>query len=339
MKIKTAILFLFFSFLLILLSCEKDVLVPDNKILNLKIPKGFPPLEIPSDNPITQAKIDLGKKLFFDNILSADSTINCGSCHFQQFAFAENKTISVGIGGQLGFRNAQPLFNLAWNPHFFRDGGVPSLELSILNPIDNHREMATTVPEIVYRLNRHAEYPTLFRRAFNDTATAFFFIRALSTFQRTLISGNSKYDRYLYQGAQLTSQEKLGETLFFSEKTSCSSCHSGFNFSNFAFENNGLYLMYADSGRQRITTLEEDRGKFSVASLRNIQYTAPYMHDGSLESLDEVIEHYNLGGQAHPNKNELIRPLDLTDIEKSALKAFLLTLSDEEFITNRDFKP
>lgn len=320
-------------------ACEKDIFIPDLKRLDLAIPKGFPQPSIPTDNPITQAKIDLGKQLFFDKLLSADSSVSCGSCHFQEFAFAESRPISIGIGGQLGFRNAQPLFNLAWHPHFFRDGGVPSLELSILNPINNHVEMAISIPEILHRLNNHPSYPERFRRAFNDTVTIFGFVRALATFQRTLISGNSKYDRHLNANESLSELEKLGESLFFSPQTSCSSCHSGFNFTNFNFENNGLYIAYADYGRQRITTLESDRGKFSVASLRNIAYTAPYMHDGSLINLDQVIEHYNSGGQSHPNKSPLIRPLGLTENEKFALKSFLLTLSDEQFVNNVDFKP
>lgn len=322
-----------------LTACERDVLVPDNQIIDPKLPEGFPPMPAPADNPLTQSKIDLGKKLFFDRLLSKDSTISCGSCHFQQFAFAEDRPISVGIYGRLGFRNAQPLFNLAWNQHFFRDGGVPTLELSTLNPLDNHNEMFITMQEVLYRLNRHPEYPTMFRRAFNDTATAFGFLRAIAAFQRTLISGDSQYDRYKYRGGVFTELEKQGEALFFSDRTSCSTCHSGFNFTNNRFENNGLYLMYADSGRQRVTTLEADRGKFAVASLRNVQYTAPYMHDGSLPTLDDVIAHYNSGGQAHPNKSELIRPLNLSEEEKLALKAFLLTLSDENFIRNKDFKP
>ncbi|MFN4122147.1 MAG: cytochrome-c peroxidase [Flavobacteriales bacterium] len=333
--LQIAILIFFCS----LIACERDILVPDNKIINLPLPEGFPPMPIPADNPFTQSKVDLGKKLFFDRILSKDSTISCGSCHFQQFAFAEDRPISVGIYGRLGFRNAQPLFNLAWNKHFFRDGGVPTLELSTLNPLDNHNEMFITIQEVLYRLNRHPKYPIMFRRAFNDTATAFGFLRAIAAFQRTLISGDSKYDQYKYYGGTLSELEKQGESLFFSEQTSCSTCHSGFNFTNNSFENNGLYLTYADSGRQRVTTLDADRGKFAVASLRNVQYTAPYMHDGSLQTLDEVIEHYNSGGQAHSNKSELIRPLNLSEEEKQALKAFLLTLSDENFIRNQIFKP
>jgi cytochrome c peroxidase len=330
---------LFFLFLTLLVRCARDPLVPDTTIIQLAIPDGFPPMPLPADNPFTTSKIELGKKLFFDPILSKDSTISCGSCHFQELAFAEDKAISVGIFGRAGFRNAQPLFNLAWNKHFFRDGGVPTLELSTLNPLDNHTEMFISIQEVLYRLNRDAVYPKMFRKAFNDTATAFGFLRAIAAFQRTLISGDSPYDQYKFRNGHLSALEKQGEALFFSEQTACSSCHSGFNFTNYSFENNGLYLTYADSGRQRITTLASDRGKFAVASLRNLKFTAPFMHDGSLATLDDVIEHYNQGGAAHPNKSPLIRPLGLNEQEKTALKAFLLCLSDDNFVNNTAFKP
>jgi len=328
-----------FLFLTVLASCAKDAALPDVDYIDLAIPKGFTNPEISADNRPTKTKVELGKKLFFDTRLSKDNSISCASCHKQAFAFADNQAISKGIENRTGFRNAQPLQNLAWSKLFFRDGGVIQLDLAALNAITAHDEMASNLNEIISKLKLDNSYLQLFRTAFQDTITSKGILQALGAYQRTLISGNSRYDKFAFQNnpTALNEQEKNGKDLFFSPKTNCSACHSSFLFTNQTFQNNGLYELYADTGRQRITLLPEDRGLFKVPSLRNVELSAPYMHDGSFANLEAVIEHYNAGGVNYPNKSSLIQPLNLTANEKSSLIAFLKSLTDDEFINNPQF--
>lgn len=330
--------FLLFGLVFLIQSCSKDPILQDTTEISIEIPFGFPPIPKASNNEFTKARIDLGKKLFFEKLLSKDGTISCNSCHFQEFAFSDPATLSVGIEGKTGFRNAQPLFNLAFRKNFFRDGGVDNLRLSSLNPINNHNEMGSDIVSIIQRLKTSGEYENDFQRAYQDTISALSILKALECFQRTLISGNSKYDQWKRGEISLTPQEELGRALFFSNRTNCSVCHAEFNFSSDEFKSNGLFETYADSGRQRITTRFEDKGKFSVPSLRNITETAPYMHDGSLSTLEDVLELYNDGGTGFPNKDSLIKPLLLSELEKSALLEFLKTLKDESFLKNPAFK-
>ena len=327
-----------FGFLLFIISCSKDPILQDKTEISIVVPNDFPPLPESPNNTFTKARIELGKKLFFDNLLSKDSTVSCNSCHFQEFAFSDPSTLSVGIEGKTGFRNAQPLFNLAYRKNFFRDGGVDNLRLSSLNPINNHNEMGTDIVSIIQRLKSSGKYADDFQLAYQDTISAQSILKALECFQRTLISGNSKYDQWENGKTSLSAEEELGRSLFFSNRTNCAVCHAGFNFNSDDFKSNGLFETYADSGRQRITTLFEDKGKFTVPSLRNITETAPYMHDGSISTLEEVIERYNAGGANFVNKDTLIKPLLLSDIEKTALLQFLKTLKDDSFLQNPAFK-
>ena len=332
--------FLLIWVLFTLISCGKDEPVSFGDTVELRIPDGFPQPVLKADNPLTRSKIALGKKLFFDKIISPDGSLSCGSCHMPDHAFSEPEPLSSGVGGVPGFRNSMPLFNLAWSNHFFRDGGVNLLELAPLNAIDSHVEFNTNLQTVLNKLNQSIEYRSLFQNAFGDSATSLTFLRALSAFQLTLISGNSRYDKYINGEKNALSLSELnGKDLFFSTKTNCSHCHSGFNFTSGNFESNGMFEQYADTGRQRITTLTEDRGKFSVPSLRNISASGPYMHDGSIANLSIVIERYNQGGTDFFNKNPIIQPLNLTNQEKQELVAFLRSLEDSEFLHNADFKP
>lgn len=322
-------------------SCEQDREIPDLNPIPLKIPIGFPEPKIPANNPVTEAKIKLGKALFYDNILSKDSTISCASCHIQEFSFADPNNLAIGINGNEGIRNVLPLVNLAWENSFFRDGGVQSLELVALNSIHSENEFNSNIKEITDRLKANEKYKNLFIQAFNDTISINNVLFALSTFQRTLISGNSPFDQYFYQEKQnaLNESEKQGFFLFFSDRTNCSGCHSGINFNTHTFEANGLFETYPDSGRQRITLNELDRAKFRVPNLRNVELTAPYMHNGEINTLEEVIELYNQGGYEIPNKSDLIRPLGLTESEKADLVNFLKSLTDVTFVNNLEFQP
>lgn len=330
---------LIFSLLFILNSCKKvpDELVDDH--YTLTIPPGFPSPFIPDDNQLTKSRIALGKKLFFDKRLSVDNTISCGSCHFPENAFSDITAKSLGVQGRIGMRNAPPLYNLAWANSFMRDGGVPTLELQVLAPIADHVEMDFNILSVVDRLKNDPYYKKQAQRAYARDFDAFVITRAIAAFERILISGNSKYDRYVRGTENLNASELNGMNLFFSSNLNCSSCHSGFNFTNNNFENNGLYLNYADTGRARITLQSFDSGKFKVSSLRNSALTAPYMFDGSKNTLEEVIDHYASGGQAHPNKNPLVSGFSITTQEKIDLINFLNTLTDDEFLNNPEFRP
>ena len=279
-----------------------------------------------------------GKKIFFDPVLSLDSTISCASCHKQEFAFADNRAFSPGIKNRAGKRNAPSLANIGYHPYFLREGGVPTLEMQVLVPIQEHNEFNHNIVDIGNQLKKNPEYVKMAKTAYNREPDYWVITRALGVFERTLISGNSKYDKYLLEKLKLSAKEEEGRKLFFSSKTNCSSCHSGFDFTNYSFSNTGLYLNYKDIGRLRFTKDSSDMAKFKVPSLRNIEVTAPYMHDGSLETLEEVIEHFNSGGKNHVNKSEILKPLHLSDEEKGNLILFLKTLTDYEFIDNKVFR-
>ena len=341
-KNKIYYLFFFTVIILSIFSCSVDdeIDTRDEKYV-LIIPAGFPYPDIPADNPLTQAKIDLGKKLFYDPILSIDSTISCGSCHKAELAFSDDVSISEGVFGGLGFRNSPTLANVAYYPVMLKDGGNPTLETQPYVPLEDHFEMDFNMVLLVNRLNENTEYVTEFNTVFGKAPDPFGITRALAAFERTLISGNSPYDKYTYQGntSALTTSQKAGMELFFSPELNCSSCHGGFLLTDNTFQNNGYFSDYSiDSGRARITLLQEDVGKFRVPTLRNIALTAPYMHDGSIVTLEEVIDQYMLGGSGHENQSELIKPFNLSLVEKSDLINFLNALTDGEFISDPEYK-
>jgi cytochrome c peroxidase len=295
--------------------------------------------EIPENNAFSKERWVLGKKLFFDKRLSADSSISCGSCHKPSHAFADIQATTPGIQGRPGFRNVPSLTNVAYHPYFLREGSVPTLEMQVLVPVSEHNEFGFNMALLVERLSRDETYQKLSHTAYNRPLDAFVITRALANFQRSLLSGDSRFDRYLngYKTA-LNAQEKEGMALFFSSRTNCASCHEGFNFTHYGFANNGLYMEYPDSGRYRLTRKETDLAMFKIPGLRNLGYTAPYMHDGSLKTIDDVLTHYNSGGNGHTNQSSLIQPLHLKQEELQALKAFLLSLNDESFVRNMQFR-
>lgn len=304
------------------------------------VPKGFPYIIHPEDNQPTEERWSLGKKLFFDPIMSEDGKISCASCHSPDKAFSDDVALSAGVNGLLGTQNAPSLTNVAYNPYFTRAGGVPTLEMQILVPIQEHNEFGSNIIEIAKRMSKDSSYVLMSREAYEREPDAFVITRALACFERSLISGNSRYDQFEFQGdfTALNSLEIEGKELFFSERAQCSSCHGGFNFTNYSFQNNGLYEQYADSGRFRFTELATDRDLFKVPSLRNIGFTAPYMHDGSIENLGEVIEHYSEGMTQHPHRAAQLKPFHFSKREKKSLIAFLRTLDDHSFISEERFK-
>lgn len=321
--------------------CEDET--PAATPYTLVIPEGLPPMNIPSTNPLTVEGVALGKRLFYDPILSANNTQSCASCHIQETGFSETTQYSTGIDGIEGNRNAMPLINLGWQTKFFWDGGANGLESQVIGPITNPIEMHETLANVVAKLNTHAEYPDLFKAAFGSAeVSSQNIMRAIAQFERTLISGNSKYDQYLRGETFLSSQELNGLSLFTDmEKGDCSHCHSlGSTFSDFEFRNTGLDSIPVDEGRYLITLNQGDRGKFKTPSLRNVELTGPYMHDGRFQSLLECVQHYNTGfhysANLDPNLYFAVKGR-MTQQEMEDVVAFLKTLTDMEFVNNPAF--
>ncbi|MCE3007819.1 MAG: c-type cytochrome [Bacteroidetes bacterium] len=299
-------------------------------------PENFPEATFPDDNRLTTSRVNLGKRLFFDPVLSRDGSISCGSCHLPEKAFTDGRQLSAGVAGRLGMRNAPSLVNMAFLPRFFNwDGGTPSLELQALVPLESHLEMDLPVHESVERLRADPDYVERFRMAYGTEPTVGSLTRALAAYTRTLVSADSRYDQYVRSGNQshLTDAELRGMELFNNEKGDCFHCHGTDLFTSNGFHNTAITATIGDRGRGQITLNARDDGKFKVPSLRNVALTAPYMHNGSMATLEEVVRHYNRGGHAeNPNKDPLMRPLNLSEQEIVDLVAFLNALTDEEFL-------
>lgn len=305
---------------------------------------------IPVSNPQTAEGVALGRKLFFDPILSANGTQACADCHRPQNAFSDPRQFSVGIDGISGSRNSMPLQNLAWNfnEKFFWDGRANTLEEQIFEPVTNPIEMNNTWPQAEASLKNHPEYPQLFKEAFDGaTIDSVLVSKAIAQFLRTLISGNSRFDRHLLGEPILTPQELNGFNVFMDEERGdCFHCHgNSFNplWTDNTFHNNGLDETFADLGLGNITGDPRDNGKFKAPSLRNLAFTAPYMHDGRFATLDEVINHYSEGLVFSETIDPLMKAVaqggvQLSEEDKADLKAFLLSLSEPEFTNNPDFQ-
>ncbi len=310
--------------------------------------KLIPPL-IPSDNPLTEEGVNLGKKLFFDKKLSGNTAQSCASCHKPQNSFTDNTRFSDGIDGVFGLRNSMPLFNLAWNfgERFAWGGKEFSLEAQALEPINNVIEMHSNWASVATRLQQDPAYPSLFLRAFGTSIIDSTLItKAIAQFERTLISGNSRFDQYLLGNISLTQEELNGFTIFMNEeKGDCFHCHGSNNnplWTDNDFHNNGLDETFVDLGLGEVTGDPNDNGKFRSPSLRNLGFTAPFMHDGRFETLEEVIDHYSEGLKISSTIDPLMKKaaqggVQLTTQEKKELKAFLLTLTDTSFVNNPNF--
>lgn len=321
---------------LLLVSCRRDLdTVPQDgdTPFALQLPVGFPWPGTPPDNPLTTASVQLGKALFFDPRLSRDGTISCASCHLPEKAFSDVTAVSTGIEGRLGERNSPGLANVGYHTSFFRDGGVPTLEQQAIAPIHDPKEMDHDIHAAAALLRDVEPYAKLSQVAYGKPMNGWVITRALANYQRTLISGWSRWDRYMQgESEALTPSELRGWLLFNSPSTGCRECHSDFDLSDHDFHNIGLYQVYADPGRARITLDAADEGKFKTPSLRNVALTAPYMHDGSMATLNEVISHYVSGGEAHPNLSHLMHSLNLTAKDRTDLINFLHALTDERDI-------
>lgn len=296
----------------------------------------FPRIIYPSDNPYNENAVALGKKLFFDGQLSSDGTVSCAKCHIPSNGFTDIDQISLGVGDAVGVRHSMTLTNVAWGRSFFWDGRASSLEEQALGPVENEHEMDESWPNVVSKLQADPDYPGLFEQAYGtDQISKELVAKAIAQYERTLISNNSKYDQYLRGETTLTESEKLGERLFFSERTECFHCHGTILFTDNQFHDNGLDAVYTDEGLGGITGIERFKGQFKSPTLRNVEYRAHFMHDGRFSTLEEVIEHYNSGVNNSPNIDPLLqngRSLNLTPTEKQGLVDFLKTLSDPSFI-------
>lgn len=333
---QTKLVGIFIFSIITLVSCEKES-ISDWK--GLDYPNYFPPPNqaVIQNRKFTKQGFYLGKKLFYDPILSKDSTISCGSCHKQSGAFSDiGQNQSLGIRGQLGSRNTPALQNLVFQPTYFHDGGVFNIDLISLAPIENPLEMEESIHQIIEKMKRSKEYPTLFKSYFGtDEITSARILTAITQFQAMLISSNSKYDQYLQGKATLSNDEMEGKTLF---QKKCSSCHSSELFSDFQFRNNGIVTKGNDSGRYRITLNESDKYKFKTPSLRNIVKSYPYMHDGSILTLEGVLEHYNSGVKSNTALDSTLKNgIPMTADEQRKIILFLHTLTDEEFLANKLF--
>ena len=331
----------------ILMSCTNEYdgeVFEEDKAYNLEIPTNFPALAFDtSKNPVTVNGVALGKKLFYEGKLSRNNTISCGFCHIQEYAFTHHgHPVSHGIDDKLGIRNAPPIQNMAFLKNYTWDGVSHNLDERSLVPITTDFEMDSSLPEVVSKLNADANYKKLFKAAYGDeNITGERVLKALTQFMVTMISADSKYDRMKKGTASFTNEESQGMALF---QTKCASCHSGELFTDESYRNTGMYYnaQYDDRGRYRVTLDWNDNMKFRVPSLRNVEYTTPYMHDGRFYSLDAVLNFYSDNVENQANLDPILKQnghigIPMTTLEKQYIIAFLKTLSDQQFLTNKQF--
>ena len=334
-----------------------DSYAPIGENYNLNLPFYAPEPLIPTDNPMKVNSVILGRHLFWDKRLSGDNTMSCGTCHSPSTAFSDSSPTSVGIDGIFGTRNAMALVNLVFQPIVMWDGRQPDLEAQSGAPVEDPIEMHETWSNVISKLETDTMYQRMFTDAYGsqcmdkERAT-----KSIAQFVRTMNSFNAKYDRVIYGPEQFTSLEQLGLDIWNDEGGSppavpmgqegadCFHCHSLATeiFTDFQFHNNGLDSVFTDLGQGGITGNPNQYGRFKTPTLRNIEYSAPYMHDGRFNTLEEVVEHYNSGGHpsatVDPFMKFTVGGLQLTEQKKAGLVAFLKALSDPEFITNPEFQ-
>lgn len=324
-------------FVLLAFGCARnteDIFV--NQTLNIRKPNHFPePVYTFANNPPTTAGFQLGKRLFSEPLLSLDERVSCATCHMRESAFADSRmeAVSRGVYGRKGVRNAPALTNLIWYPYFNQDGGINHIEVQPVAPLNDSLEMGVGIANAVERLQNHPEYPDLFARAFgSDRVTAARILWAFAQFMGTLVSDNAPIDDLYRNHALLPSKAARGKKLF---DEYCGGCHSGVLQTDFSFKNNGLNMNSQDKGRAEITGNSFDEGRFRVPSLRNVEFTGPYMHHGKINTLKEVINAYSESISAHPNLDARlpIGGFKFSQSQKDDLHQFLLQLSDKQFVS------
>ena len=353
----------FVLFLSVFASCKDTKEDPNDlssipyapKSFALTAPKEWGAPNTPADNPLTVEGIELGRRLFYDPILSKDSSISCAHCHNVSSSFTDNKVVSDGIQGRIGKRSSMALVNLAYNPKtFFWDGRVKTLEEQALLPVEDHTEMDENWDNVLRKLQRHADYTVRFRKAFGISQkaeiTKELAIKAVAQFERSIISKDSRFDQFLAKKIDFTDDEQFGYDMFDNKVATlpdaqCGHCHVTLNQQLTTNEhlNNGLQEAntlddFKDLGFGAVSKIKNDNGKMRVTSLRNIALSAPYMHNGSLKTLAEVVEHYKSGGKYSPNKDPLIQQIKLNPVQTKQILAFLKTLTDSTFLKNEAYK-
>ncbi|GAA5221115.1 cytochrome c peroxidase [Membranihabitans marinus] len=344
------------------LSCQKEEIEKKTdltqfpyqpKSFELNISSNYPDMRIPADNPLTVDGIALGRKLFYDPIISRDSTISCASCHNQDLSFKDGKPLAIGIDGQIGRRSSMSLLNIGYNSFpLFWDGRVSTLEEQVDHPINDPLELDHDWGTLKEKLKNHNQYPRLFRAAFGietvEDIDEDLISKAIAQFERTLISsGQSKYDKVLRGEATFTDDELQGYLMFFDvvpdlPDAECGHCHAEPFFTTFEFKNNGIENVtdlnqFVDKGRFEVTMNELDIGKFKTPSLINAMINPPYMHDGRFQTMEEVLDHYNSGGHRQINTDPLIQPLGLSEKQKFQVIEFIKTLTDSNFLENPSY--
>lgn len=366
-KIKKVLLYLPVPILFIVWACDKDpsefqdvnegdlTSIPFNPMpFELNIAKDYPKMSIPSSNPLTREGVKLGRKLFYDPIMSRDTTISCGTCHNSSMSFKDPEGISKGIDDRSGRRTTMNLINVGYNrQNLFWDGRSESLEDQVSHPVEDRNELDHNWPALEKQIQRHKYYPADFRRAFGilskDEITKELISKAIAQFERTLISsGTTRYDQALRGEIELTEDELAGYLMFVDAvpdlpDAECGHCHAEPLFTTFEFKNNGIedidsLVDFPDKGRGEVTGTRQDNGKFKIPTLFNAAISPPYMHDGRFKTLEEVMDHYNSGGHRQANTDPLIQPLGLTEKQVQQVIAFVKTLTDTAFLADPQFQ-
>lgn len=343
MRVK--ITYAFFLFLSVFILCngfinENPFFNISAKDVELKIPKGFPkPYYNFNKNKLNPDIFVLGRKLFYDNLLSKDNSVSCGTCHQRIAAFAHiDHRLSHGIYAKIGARNVPALQNLIWKDTYMWDGGVNNLEVQPINPITNSIEMDESLSNVISKLKRDSSYVFLFKKAYKDTLiNSERLLKSLAQFTGLMISANARYDQFMKGTDTFSTAEKNGLKLF---RSKCANCHAEPLFSDNSYRNNGLKQDTAlkDKGRQAITGNEKDKNTFKVPGLRNVAMTYPYMHDGRYKNLKEAIDHYSDYKKYDLQADLSLQKIgSLTEVQKKEILAFLLTLTDKEFLYDRRF--
>ena len=336
---------------------EDDIIDADyNPVAyDLVLPDWFDDFDNPADNPITEDGVILGRRLFYDTVLSANQNLSCSSCHQLDLSFTDGLAKSIGDIGVEGRRSTMSLLNLAYNDNgYYWDGRVQSLEEQVLDEVEDPLMLNGDWEEVLSRLQTSEIYPSLFRKAFGieqkKEMSKYLVAKAIAQFERIMLSANSKYDKVVWENeGWFSNAEERGKVLFFDETSQtighpgCSHCHNTDFFTDNSFRNNGLdnpggLLNFPDLGRGGVTGELFDNGKFRVPGLRNIELTAPYMHDGRFATLEEVLVHYSEGGHGAENEDIEVRPFSLTEQQKIDMISFLKTLTDTAFIRNEGLK-
>jgi len=327
-------------------ACSEEVIQPLDKdeVYPLQFPSYFPDMTFDkTSNPVTKNGVELGRKLFYEGKLSRNNTISCGFCHIQENAFTHHgHNVSHGVDDRIGIRNAPPIQNMIFLKRYMWDGVIHNLNEQPIIPITDVNEMDSSMPEAITKLKEDPKYKKLFAAAYGDeNITGERVLKALSQFMASLISAESKYDSFRQGKVKLTTEESQGMTLF---QQKCASCHSGELFTDESFRNTGMYYnsQFKDPGRYRVTLDQNDWMKFRVPSLRNVEYTAPYMHDGRFYTLEAVLNFYSDGVEDNPNLDPELKQnghigIAMNSQEKQFIVAFLKTLSDKNFISNPKF--